>query len=919
MTLDAFDVSAWSTDASSASSSASGNTGRVLRYVKVLQKGGAYAVFVFWCAVCGLAVWAAPGFLDSITGDTFDLPDGAPGLVAYGYLQMVAPWQTKVDTFVWTVAVRDRGGEEGEGDEHLLAEFAGQFDRFIQDLTVTDPPQLRAVRVVTPWNTTQVIDVGGLVFNKTGVHAADWQPYTTSDGDAVNYSVACPDGICRYPTACPSCVLAENRSVALFVVSALCGDSWEWQDFNTPHDAFVKQHASAFEIHFSADGAIGDTVLRNLQADLLSGDAISIPTAVVLLCFTLGSMRYAFVPIMSIVGSALGAILIMAPIAEASTVSNVSPNMIMLLSISLSVDYNVFLFSRWGEEIRQSASVEAALVQVILHAGHTILISGITVLLCCWTLWLIPLSLLSSLGTAASAAVFMSVLINLTLIPALIVVFPRYFTRATKTWANSWFGSGRRKRNPSLSSGPKGNVLAFRDNDDDDDSNLDDVTLLAMDPLGMQQPSSTPERIEIECATTPRRHSKQSHTQTIWYRFGAAVLAGHRPWIWIIAIFAVCGAMVKPAVSVARTGGFLCSGPISEKVFIDRAEIAKYFGFGRVSPYRLVALDPTGARNTSVLEAIIDFELAAVNDAADAIATQYKHVPTIPCSVSAAGTAVEEAACHFGQSWERGLGIPGSQIRSNMTAVVEFGLNVDEWGAVGTTWLIDAQRHFKDGCGGRYPDCQFFIAMGAAIDVDISNTVYDHFPNAIGAAGGLVFVLMMIAFRSVVLATKSVITITITLSLVYGLAKLVYQDGLFGDGFAGTAGMGGVCWIPPVVTFPIVIGFGLDYHFFLLSRVVEYRMLGHSDIDSVLRGLSKTGRVITFAGLIMAAGFGGLLFAHEALLSQLSFIVMVAVLVDTFLVRAILVPSMMAMLGKYNWWPRRMPALRLQSTEGGLL
>ena len=68
--------------------------------------------------------------------------------------------------------------------------------------------------------------------------------------------------------------------------------------------------------------------------------------------------------------------------------------------------------------------------------------------------------------------------------------------------------------------------------------------------------------------------------------------------------------------------------------------------------------------------------------------------------------------------------------------------------------------------------------MTAGIDVDISETVYAHFPRVIGASAGLVFVLMTLSFRSVVLATKSVVTITITLSLVYGLAKFVYQDGV---------------------------------------------------------------------------------------------------------------------------------------------
>ena len=209
--------------------------------------------------------------------------------------------------------------------------------------------------------------------------------------------------------------------------------------------------------------------------------------------------------------------------------------------------------------------------------------------------------------------------------------------------------------------------------------------------------------------------------------------------------------------------------------------------------------------------------------------------------------------------------------------------------------------------------------MGAGIDVDITETVYKHFPVCAGAVAALVFVLMTISFRSVVLAAKAVVPITITLALVYCSAKLVYQDGIFGSGFAGLAGIGGLCWIPPVLLFPLLIGFGLDYHVFLLSRVVEYRCMGHSDSESVLLGLSKTGRTITFAGVIMAVAFLGLLFAHEALLSQLSFIVVVAVLVDTFVVRTILVPSMMAMLGKHNWWPRRMPVLRPQSTEGGHL
>jgi len=109
-----------------------------------------------------------------------------------------------------------------------------------------------------------------------------------------------------------------------------------------------------------------------------------------------------------------------------------------------------------------------------------------------------------------------------------------------------------------------------------------------------------------------------------------------------------------------------------------------------------------------------------------------------------------------------------------------------------------------------------------------------------------------------------------TLSLVYGIARFVYQHGaLNGLGFRGFAKAGGLCWLPPILTFPLLIGFGVDYEVFLLSRIVEFRTLRYTDRESVLLGLSKTGRIITYAGVIMAVAFVGLLPAYEHQLSQL--------------------------------------------------
>ena len=88
----------------------------------------------------------------------------------------------------------------------------------------------------------------------------------------------------------------------------------------------------------------------------------------------------------------------------------------------------------------------------------------------------------------------------------------------------------------------------------------------------------------------------------------------------------------------------------------------------------------------------------------------------------------------------------------------------------------------------------------------------------------------------------------------------------------------------------------------------RYRLGGEdTDQESVLKALGKTGSVITMAGVIMAIAFAGLIAAHERTITQMGFILVAAVLTDTFVVRAMLIPSLMSILGRANWWPRRMP------------
>ena len=107
--------------------------------------------------------------------------------------------------------------------------------------------------------------------------------------------------------------------------------------------------------------------------------------------------------------------------------------------------------------------------------------------------------------------------------------------------------------------------------------------------------------------------------------------------------------------------------------------------------------------------------------------------------------------------------------------------------------------------------------------IDLMKVVYKAFPLSVGYVAAVVLILMGVSFGSVVIALKAVLSIGLTLSIVYGLTTAVYQNGLFaGLHTAALASSGGLCWIPPVLCFSLLVGLGLDYHIFLLNRVMEY-------------------------------------------------------------------------------------------------
>jgi RND superfamily putative drug exporter len=154
---------------------------------------------------------------------------------------------------------------------------------------------------------------------------------------------------------------------------------------------------------------------------------------------------------------------------------------------------------------------------------------------------------------------------------------------------------------------------------------------------------------------------------------------------------------------------------------------------------------------------------------------------------------------------------------------------------------------------------------------------------------------------SVVLPIKSLIMNFLNLSAVFGLLVLIFQDGRL-QGFLGYSSSGAIEQTMPILLFAVAFGLSTDYAVFLLSRIKEARDNGASESECVAIGLERTGRIVTAAALLFAVAMGAFATSQIIFIKENGVGTALAVLIDASIIRALLVPSLMELLGKWNWW-----------------
>jgi uncharacterized membrane protein YdfJ with MMPL/SSD domain len=206
------------------------------------------------------------------------------------------------------------------------------------------------------------------------------------------------------------------------------------------------------------------------------------------------------------------------------------------------------------------------------------------------------------------------------------------------------------------------------------------------------------------------------------------------------------------------------------------------------------------------------------------------------------------------------------------------------------------------------------VTGSTAGHLDLQDSLVDHLPLVLAIVVAVTLVVLFVMTGSVILPIKQILMNALGLSAVFGILVLIFQDGRF-EGLLGYTSQGGLESTQPLLLFAVVFGLSTDYGVFLLSRIKEARDAGHSNSEAVAVGLERTGRIVTAAALLFCIAIGAFVTSQIVFIKELGLGTAIAVLIDATIIRALLVPALMQLLGKWNWWAPA-PLARLYARIG---
>lgn len=569
-----------------------------------------------------------------------------------------------------------------------------------------------------------------------------------------------------------------------------------------------------------------------------SSETIGLAFAIIILIFAFGSVLAMGLPVASALFGIFIGTSIVALLSNAFTIPETSFFVGLMIGLGVGIDYALLIVTRYREQLHAGHTIRESVIIAIDTAGRSVLFAGLTVVISLLGMLVMAVTFVTGLALGAAFVVLVTIAASLTLLPALLG-FAGHNVEKTR-----WRGliAAGLVAVGLFGVGLKINALAVF-------FPLAIVVLIA----GFFVPA-----LKAEVKRKPAKPLRE----TLAYRWSRVIQ--RRPWP-----AALLAALVLLILAIPLLGMRL--GHADESNFPDDSSTKRAynllvdgFGVGFNGPLLLVADLPEGFD-----PAQLDQVVAAIQPGGEAGSNGVAFVS--PAIVSENGRAA---------FWNV-IPTTGPQDAATTSLVNRI--------------RDDVLPPIEESTGAT-----IHVSGPTAVNVDFTNYLAERLPWFFVAVLGLSFLLLMAVFRSILVPLKAVIMNLLTIGASYGVVVAIFQWGWLSD-LTGVSPAPIETWMP-MMLFAITFGLSMDYEVFLLSRVQEeYHRTGDTR-TSVADGLAATAKVITAAAAIMVVVFGSFMLEDVVQLKMMGIGLAVAIFLDATIVRMVLVPSTMELLGDKNWW-----------------
>ncbi len=395
-----------------------------------------------------------------------------------------------------------------------------------------------------------------------------------------------------------------------------------------------------------------------------------------------------------------------------------------------------------------------------------------------------------------------------------------------------------------------------------------------------------------------------------WGRWARTVM--RRPVVAAVAVGVVVLVMASPLLGMRLGIDYGLDAIAHTPAGQGLRKLSAAFSDGTVSPTQVVLVNPDGPFDDADLAAVARLTRKLKGDPAVASVTSVTSIPAL----APGGSAPTVSSLNRLRSNETvGAMLAPIWAEDGRATVIQVApsVPVDDPAAAA---LVRRIRSDQAPRAIRGTHLEAAVGGIGALNVDMSHEVSRRLRLVVGLVIALSFCYLLVVFRSLVLPAKAIVVNLLATGAAFGMLVLVFQHGI-GQGVLGFTSPGYLQVYLPLIVFVLLFGLSMDYEVFLVSRMQERWLVTGDNAGAVADGISHTARPISAAAGIMVAVFGAFLAAPVMELKQFGFGLAVAVAIDATLIRLILVPALMAIAGRWNWWlpwrlERRLPYLRVE-------